>query len=785
MSEVTLKAEQSFEDIAKQNCITVNQLLKVNPSIPQADANHPEKYANTKLTLPQEANQACLSQSARRFSAAATQQYLPLQYPLTKTVDHVDHYKTLSPTGDVVDIDVPDPYRWLEGDYQSQDIQAWITAQNGLTRSYLDRISNRDKIEQRLSEIYRNPGYSSPFPYKEFVYFYNNVGKDQTVLYRQKIDGSEAPEVVLDPNEFSQDGTTRLLGFKISEDGKSAAYAISRGGSDWEEFYVLDLTQKDGNKFKTKSDHLEYIKFSDIAWSGNKGFFYSRYPAQDRSSTAALKNHSIYYHEIGKSQSEDKLVYEDKTAGHEKCLKSVETTQDGRFAILSVSGRTLKKKGSAIFYLDLTQKETTFRPILPDFTDNKFELIGSNGSQLLFRTDRGSPNGKIVAIDPKNPGEKNWKTLVAERSDEPIRNASTAGGKLFVQHLQRALSTVEVYDLSGKFEKQIPLPGKGVLMEEYDARWFNGTASDRYVYYAFSNLASPPEIYRYDIQTGQSESFYKTKINKFDPTKYEFRQVSFRSADGTEVYMSIAHKKGIKLDGKNPALITGYGSHGSMYLPSFQEDAAFLMEQGFVYARVYVRGGGEFGENWHEQARTVNKRKSYEDYIGAAEWLRRNHYTSAEKLSMMGGSSAGLATMAVANMRPDLFRAVVPMVGTLDLLRFKQFTLGANWVYEYGDADVPAEFKALYAISPLHNIQTGVKYPAMFFTTADHDDRVPALHTFKTVATAQTKVSKERPVLVRIDTNSGHGASSIGKAVKEGVDVYGFLFRELGVRPKF
>ncbi len=697
--------------------------------------------------------------AATWFLSSAQQ---PLQYPKTRKVDHVDIYHGVK---------VPDPYRWLEED-NSPETARWVEEQNKVTFAYLERIPYRSQLKQRLEQLYNYPKYSAPSRKGEYFFFSKNDGlQNQSVLYLQRgLEGE--PEVLLDPNKFSEDGTSRLSTFALSKTGKYAVYGVSKGGSDWQEYFVLEVATK-----KTLPDHLKWIKVSSVAWHGD-GFFYNRYPEPEKGRELSFKNenHKVYYHRVGTPQSEDELVYEDPA--NPQRFHFVSTTEDERFAILSISERGKGKKGNALFFRDLSKGEKNFTPIIATIGDDSFSVVDNVGDKFLIETDRKAPNGRVFLYDPKNPEEKNWKDILPEKT-EPLRSVTTAGGKLFAVYLKDVATRVFVYSLEGKLENEIKLPGLGT------AGGFGGERDDKFVFYTFTSFNFPPTIFRYDIATQQTTLFRAPEIPDFKPTDYETKQVFYTSKDGTRVPMFLVYRRGLKLDGQNPALLYGYGGFNITTSPNFNSLRLALLEQGFVYASANIRGGGEYGEKWHEAGMKLKKQNVFDDFIAAAEWLIANKYTSPEKLAIQGASNGGLLVGAVMNQRPELFKVAIPQVGVMDMLRFHKFTIGWNWIADYGSSDNPEEFKALYAYSPLHNIREGVKYPATLITTADHDDRVVPAHSFKYAATLQEKASRENPVLIRIDTKSGHGASSTTKAIEQTADIYAFLFYNLGVTPKY
>ena len=685
-----------------------------------------------------------------------------LQYPQTKKVDHFDTY---------FGVKVADPYRWLE-DENSPETRQWIEEQNKVTFGYLERIPFRQQVKQRLEKLFDYPKYSAPFRRGEYFFFSKNEGlQNQSVLYRQRGLGGK-PEVVLDPNTFSEDGTARLSGFTLSRDGKYAAFGISRAGSDWQEYYVMDMPT-----LKNLPDTLRWVKASGTAWRGH-GFYYSRYPAPEKGKELTTKNvyQTVYYHQVGTSQSNDELVYEDK-ANPER-FHNVGTTRDERFAFLIISDRGKGKKGNALYCQDLAKPEMAFKPIVAAIGDDSYGVVDNVGDKLLLRTDRDAPNGRVVLCDPINPDEKNWKEILSEKP-EPLQGVGTAGGKLFASYLKDVTTRVYVHSLDGKLENEVILPALGV------AGGFGGEKDEKFVFYTFTSFIFPPTIYRYDIAERKTSLFRAPQIPEFNPLKYETKQVFYSSKDGTRVPMFLVHKKGLKMDGKNPTLLYGYGGFNISTSPSFSPLRLALLEQGFVYASANMRGGGEYGEKWHEAGTKLRKQNVFDDFIAAAEYLIASKYTSPEKLAIQGGSNGGLLVGAVINQRPELFKVAIPQVGVMDMLRFHRFTIGWNWIADYGSSDNEEEFKALYHYSPLHNIREGAQSPATLATSADHDDRVVPAHSFKYISTLQEKYRGDNPVLIRVQTRSGHGASSTTKALEETADIYSFVFYNLGVIPKY
>ena len=687
-----------------------------------------------------------------------------LPYPATRQVEQTDTYHGQR---------VADPYRWLEDD-NSAETAAWVAAQNRLTDAQLAQIPFREALKARVQKLVDYPRFSAPTRRGELYYFSANTGlQNQNVLYVQKgLAGT--PELLLDPNTLSADGTTRLGEFSLQPSGRHAVYGLSIGGSDWQQLRVLDLATR-----KPLADQIDWVKVSGVAWQGD-GFYYSRYPAPDKGQELSSRNdfHQVWFHRLGTPQSADTLVYEDRA--HAQRFHSVTTTEDQRFAVLSISERGKGLLGNALFVRDLGpggQPATAFAPLVPAIGDARFSVIGNFGDQLLVRTDRGAPNGRIVRIDPKNPAEERWATVVPERS-EPLQDADLAGGKLFVTYLKDVTTRAWVMVPDGSQAQEIALPGLGA------ASGFGGNHDDTAVFYSYTSFNVPATIYRYDIVTRQSTVFRAPELPGFDPAGYEVRQVFYPSKDGTRVPMFLVHKKGLKLDGSNPTLLYGYGGFNITLAPSFSATRLALLEQGVVLAVANLRGGGEYGEAWHLAGTKLQKQNVFDDFIAAAQWLIASKTSSPAKLAIQGGSNGGLLVGAVMNQRPELFRVALPAVGVMDMLRFHKFTIGWNWVADYGSSEQPDQFKALWAYSPLHNIRAGTVYPATLITTADHDDRVVPAHSFKYAAALQAQASPVNPVLIRIETQSGHGASNTTKQIETAADSWAFLLWHLGVTPQ-
>src|SRR3954467_4964219 len=685
-----------------------------------------------------------------------------LTYPATKKIDHVDTYHGTK---------VPDPYRWLEDD-MSKETAAWVEAENKVTFPYLEAIPYRAQLQARVKQLSDYPKYRSPSRKGPYYFFSKNDGlQEQSVLYIQRgIDGR--PEVLLDPNKWPGAPTTRLAGFAPSTDAKYAVYGISKAGSDWVQYKRIELATK-----KTLPDTVDWVKVSSIAWHAD-GFYYSRYPEpeQGKSEKSGInQDHRVYFHKIGTAQSQDRQIFQD--AANPQRFNTVDTTEDERFALLTISDRGKGKDGNALFVRDLSRGQREFNPVIRDITNDSYGVVDNVADKLLVETNRNAPNGRVVLVDPKKPDEANWKTILPERP-EPLQGVSTAGGKIFATYLKDVTTKAFVYSIDGTLENEVELPGPGI------AGGFGGNRDDAFVFYTFNSLSVPPTIYRYDIATKKSTVFRQSQVPGYDPARYETESVFYTSKDGTKVPMFLVHKKGLKLDGTNPTLLYAYGGFNIVQAPTFSAARLALLEQGFVYANANPRGGGEYGEQWHQQGMKLKKQNVFDDFIAAADWLVAQKYTSRERLAIQGGSNGGLLIGAVVNQRPDLCQVAIPQVGVMDMLRFHKFTIGWNWIADYGSSDNAEEFTALYAYSPLHNIKAGAKYPATLITTADHDDRVVPAHSFKYAATLQELASKETPILIRIDTKSGHGASSFKKALETAADIYAFIMHNMGLVPR-
>ncbi len=683
-------------------------------------------------------------------------------YPQTRKTETVDTYFGTR---------VADPYRWLEDDY-SEETKAWVKAQNEVTFKYLAQIPFRQAWLDRLEKTNNYPKYSSPFRNNEYYYFYKNDGlQNQSVLYRQKgLDGT--PELVIDPNKLSPDGTTSMAVFSLSKNGKYAVIGTSEGGSDWRTLYVRDMTTG-----KNLSDEIKWAKVTGVSWQGD-GFYYSRYPQPEPGKELSTKNenHQVFYHKVGTPQSADVLVYEDPA--NPQRFHGVFASEDEQYTFLNISDRGKGKQGNALWYRFGTDPKAPFKPLIAEPGDFSYNIIDVVKGKFLVGTNDGAKNRRVILIDPKKPAQANWKTIIPEKP-EPLTSVSSAGGKLFVSYSKDVTTRVYVYSFKGKMEREVQLPDLG------SAGGFGGQRDEKQVFYTFTSFVFPPSIFTYDIATGKSTLFRAPEVD-FDPNAYETKQVFYPSKDGTKVPMFIVHKKGLALNGKNPTILYAYGGFNISVTPSFSMSRITWLEQGGIYVSANLRGGSEYGEVWHEAGMRLKKQNVFDDFIAAAEYLIANKYTSTPYLACQGGSNGGLLVGAVINQRPDLFGVAIPQVGVMDMLRFQKFTIGWNWIAEYGSAEATEEdFKNLYSYSPLHNIKAGVSYPATLITTADHDDRVVPAHSFKYAAELQSKARNDRPALIRIETQSGHGASNLRKGLEVTADIYSFCFHVMGLTPTF
>jgi prolyl oligopeptidase len=678
-----------------------------------------------------------------------------LTYPVTQKVAQTDNYHGTT---------VADPYRWLE-DANSAETKSWVDAQNAVTQAYLGQIPQRGAIRQRLTRLWNYERYSVPSKDGGRYFYTRNDGlQNQSVLFTLKNLG-DAPRMLLDPNKLAADGTVALAGAEVSPDGKLLAYSTAASGSDWNEIRVRDIeTGKD------LDDHVKFVKFSNTAWTKDgKGFFYSRYDEPKEATKLADVNYfqKLYYHRIGTPQSADTLVYD--RPDQKEWGFGGQTTDDGRYLVITTTKGTAPKY--RVSYKDLSRPDSKVVDLIDNF-DAGYSFIDNVGTVFYFSTDRNAPKKRIVAIDVSKPAESNWKEIVAESADT-LAGADIINNQLVLEYLKDARSVVKVVDLKGTPVREIALPGIGTV------GGLSGKRNETETFYSYTGFTTPTTIYRLDMKTGQSTVFRQPKVD-FNPADYETRQQFFTSKDGTRVPMFIVSKKGIKLDGSNPTYLYGYGGFNIAMTPGFSPANLAWMEMGGVYVVANLRGGGEYGEAWHQAGTKLQKQNVFDDFIGAAEWLVANKVTSPAKLAIGGGSNGGLLVGAAMTQRPDLFGAAIPMVGVLDMLRFHKFTIGWAWTSDYGSAENPEEFKALVKYSPLHNLKPGTAYPATLVTTADHDDRVVPAHSFKFAAAAQAAQAGCNPVLIRIDTKAGHGAGKpTAKQIEEVADRWGFLSRAL------
>jgi len=694
---------------------------------------------------------------AQNPTTGASQQMMKTtSYPPARKSDQVDDYHGVK---------VADPYRWLE-DLDSEETRAWVEAENKLTFAFLDGIPARNSIKDRLTKLWNYEKYGVPFKEGNRYFYTRNSGlQNQSVLYSVTSLEAQAQQL-LDPNTLSTDGTVALSGMQISKGGKLLAYSLSASGSDWQEWKVRDVeTGQD------LSDDLKWVKFSGASWTrDNSGFFYSRY---DEPKGDSLKDtnyfQKVYFHKIGTPQSEDTLIYE--RPDQKDWLFGAAVTEDGDYLIISVFQGTDSK--TRVYYKDLKTKDAPVVKLLDNF-DAAYTFIGNDGPRFWFQTDLKASRGKVIEIDVTKPGRENWKDIVPE-TKESLQTATLVNHRFILNYLKDAYTQVRIHETSGKLVNEVQLPGIG------SAEGFGGKATDKETFYSFTGFTTPTTIYRYDMVTGKSTIYRQPKVD-FNPSDYETKQVFYTSRDGTKVPMFITHKKGIRLDGNNPTYLYGYGGFNVSLPPAFSVGNLVWMELGGVYAQPNLRGGAEYGEEWHQGGMKLKKQNVFDDFIAAAEWLIKNKYTSTSKLAIGGGSNGGLLVGAAMTQRPDLFGAAVPAVGVMDMLRFQKFTIGWAWVSDYGSSENAEEFKALYAYSPLHNIKSGTAYPATLVTTADHDDRVWPGHSFKFAATLQAAQAGSAPILIRIETKAGHGAGKpTSKTIEEIADRWAFLIKTLDV----
>jgi len=679
---------------------------------------------------------------------------ITVTYPETEKKEVVDTY---------FETEVTDPYRWLEDD-RSEETEAWVKEQNKTTFGYLDQIPFREAIKKRYKKLLDYEKISAPRKRGEYTYFYKNDGlQNQYVIYRRK--GDEKAEVFLDPNKFSEDGTVSMgSGLSFSDDKKTVAYSISEAGSDWRKVVIMDVASKE-----IIEDTLVDIKFSGISWKKNDGFFYSSYDKPIGSKLSAKTDqHKLYYHKLGTPQEDDKVIYGAKPEEKHRYV-SGGVTEDGNYLFIYPRVST---SGTKMLMKDLTKPNSEIVTIL-DNTDTDSYVIENKGSKLYIMTNMNAPNQKIVTVDASNPAPENWVDFIPETKN--VLSPSIGSGYFFAEYMVDAVSKVMQYDYDGNLVREVKLPGVG------SAGGFGGEKDDKVLYYTFSNYKTPGTTYAYNPKDGTSEIFIKPGID-FNPDEYESNQIFYTSKDGTKVPMIITHKKGIKMDGKNPTILYGYGGFNISLTPSFSVANVVWMEQGGVYAVANLRGGGEYGKEWHKAGTKMQKQNVFDDFIAAAEYLINEKYTSSDYLAIRGGSNGGLLVGATMTQRPDLVKVALPAVGVLDMLRYHKFTSGAGWAYDYGTADDSKEmFEYLKKYSPVHNVKEGVEYPATMVTTGDHDDRVVPAHSFKFAAELQAKQTGNNPTLIRIEIDAGHGAGTpISKTIEQYADMYGFTLFNMG-----
>ncbi len=689
----------------------------------------------------------------------AQSQKSKLVYPQAKKGDSVDVYFGNK---------VADPYRWLEDD-NSEETAEWVTAENEITNAYLSKIPFRDKLEERLTKIWNYPKYGVPFNKGDNYFFFKNDGvQNQSVMYIQK-DLNDEPKVLLDPNTLSDDGTVALSSLAISKDGKYLAYGISRGGSDWNEIYVMNIETRE-----TLVDHINWVKFSGISWKG-EGFFYSSYdePKEGDELSGQNRFHKVYYHILGTLQKQDLLIFEDT----ENPLRNFGAylTEDEKYLLISETESTSGNSLYAAKLEDLT--DIKFVKIAEGF-DYDYQIIDNIGDELLMLTNHKAPNQKLIKTKYNNADPANWKEVIPEK-ENVLETVSLVGEMIFTQYLKDASSKAYFYKLDGTFERELELPAIGTLSG------FNGEKNKNTAFYGFTSFTFPSSVYKYDVTSGKSELMHKSDVD-FNPENYITNQVFYESKDGTKIPMFIVHKKGIKMNGKNPTMLYAYGGFNISLSPSFSISRVPFLENGGIYVMANLRGGGEYGEDWHEAGTKLQKQNVFDDFIYAAKYLIKNKYTSSEKLAIIGGSNGGLLVGACMTQEPDLFKVAIPIVGVMDMLRYHNFTIGWAWAADYGRSDDSEEmFKYLHGYSPLHNIKKGVDFPATLAITADHDDRVVPAHTFKFMATLQENDGGKNPVLIRVETKAGHGAGKpTDKQISEAADMYGFIMYNLGMKFK-
>lgn len=684
-----------------------------------------------------------------------TQAAHPFTYPVTAKGDVVDTY---------FDDKVADPYRWLEDD-RSEQTGNWVKEQNKVTFAYLDQISYRDQIKQRLEALWNYEKVGAPFIEGDYTYFFKNDGlQNQSVLYRKK--GEAEAEVFLDPNTFSSDATTSLADVSFSEDGKILAYSISEGGSDWRKIIIIDVETK-----KPIEETLVDVKFSGVSWKGNEGFYYSSYDKPEGSELSAKTDqHKLYYHKLGTAQKDDPVIFGGVEAEKHRYVGGV-VTDDGKYLIVSAANAT---SGNKVFLKDLTKADSAFATVYAEGNAD-FEFVDSRDNALYFVTNLNAPNKKLIKIDATAPSADKWVDVIPETAN--VLDVSKGAGFLFANYMVDAISQIKQYDYDGKLVRDVSLPGLGTVSG------FGGKTKDTTLYYSFTNYNTAPSTFAFEPKSGETSTYYKAAV-KFNSDDYESKQVFYTSKDGTKVPMIITHKKGLQLDGNNPTMLYGYGGFNVSLTPAFSVANLVWMEMGGVYAVPNLRGGGEYGKAWHDAGIQLKKQNVFDDFIAAGEYLIAQKYTSSNKLAIRGGSNGGLLVGAVMTQRPDLMKVAIPQVGVLDMLRYHTFTAGAGWAYDYGTSEQSKEmYQYLKGYSPVHNVKEGVAYPATLVTTGDHDDRVVPAHSFKFAAELQAKATGPNPQMIRIETNAGHGAGvPVSKQIELAADIFGFTLFNMGVK---
>ncbi len=711
-----------------------------------------------KLILP-------LSIAATLLSACGTDKKATAEEEMTNTVVEYPETKKGTVEDDYFGTKVSDPYRWLEDD-RSAETERWVKAQNKVTFDYLKTIPYREQLKTQLEKVWNYEKISSPFKEGNYTYFYKNDGlQNQYVVYRKK-ENEDKEEVFINPNTFSKDGTVSMAGLNFSKDGSRAAYQISEGGSDWRKVIVIDTESKNAIE-----DTLRNVKFSGVSWKGNDGFYYSSYDKPEGSELSAKTDqHKLYFHKIGTPQSEDKVIY-GATAEQKHRYVSGYLTEDEKYLMISASNST---SGNKLFMMDLSKSNSPLVTVV-DNEDSDTNVLTNEGLKLYLVTNLDAPNQRVVMTDASNPTPKNWKDVIPHTKN--VLSASSGGGYLFAEYMVDAISKIVQYDMNGKEIREVELPGVGSV------GGFGGKKEESEMYFSFTNYNTPSSIYKFDAETGEYESYWKPAID-FNSEDYESKQVFYNSKDGTKIPMIITYKKGTELNGKNPTILYGYGGFNISLTPSFSVINSVWLEQGGVYAVANLRGGGEYGKEWHDAGIKMKKQNVFDDFIAAAEFLIKENYTSSEYLAIKGGSNGGLLVGAVMTQRPELMKVAIPAVGVLDMLRYHTFTAGAGWAYDYGTSEESKEmFEYIKNYSPVNNVKADVNYPATLVITGDHDDRVVPSHSFKFAAELQDKYKGDHPVMIRIETDAGHGAGKpTSKTIEENADVFAFILYNMGFK---